>query len=73
MEAAAVKVPTSITVNPILKKDPHHQGSSQSKDDEQQQPTTPGKEKKHLKWDEQAIEEHDLLRGTRMKVRIPVS
>ena len=25
-------------------------------------------EKKHLTWDEHAIEEHDLLRGTRMKV-----
>ena len=25
--------------------------------------------KKSLKWDEYAIEEHDLLRGTRMKVR----
>ena len=25
--------------------------------------------KKHLAWDEDAIEEHDLLRGTRMKVR----
>ena len=24
---------------------------------------------KHLTWDEHAIEEHDLLRGTRMKVR----
>jgi len=24
--------------------------------------------KKELKWDEQVIEEHDLLRGTRMKV-----
>ena len=27
------------------------------------------KAKKALKWDEHAIEEHDLLRGTRMKVR----
>ena len=27
------------------------------------------KEKKALTWDEHAIEEHDLLRGTRMKVR----
>ena len=27
-----------------------------------------GKEKKHVEWDEHAIEEHDLLRGTRMKV-----
>lgn len=24
----------------------------------------------HIQWDEHAIEEHDLLRGTRMKVRI---
>jgi protein phosphatase inhibitor 2 len=28
-------------------------------------------EKKHLKWDEEAIEEHDLLRGTRMKIDEP--
>ncbi len=27
------------------------------------------KEKKALTWDEHAIEEHDLLRGSRMKVR----
>ena len=26
------------------------------------------KERKALTWDEHAIEEHDLLRGTRMKV-----
>lgn len=26
---------------------------------------------KHLKWDEQAIEEHDQLRGTRMKIDEP--
>lgn len=29
------------------------------------------KEKKHLKWDEKAIEEHDQLRGTRMKIDEP--
>jgi protein phosphatase inhibitor 2 len=29
------------------------------------------KQSKHLKWDEQAIEEHDLLRGTRMKIDEP--
>ena len=28
-------------------------------------------DKKHLKWDEKAIEEHDLLRGTRMKIEEP--
>ncbi|GAX20616.1 hypothetical protein FisN_3Hh533 [Fistulifera solaris] len=26
---------------------------------------------RHLKWDEAAIEEHDLLRGTRMKIEEP--
>ena len=33
----------------------------------------PGKTDKdrHLKWDEAAIEEHDLLRGTRMKIDEP--
>ena len=40
---------------PALKKDPTHTD----------------KEKKHLKWDEKAIEEHDLLRGTRMKIDEP--
>ena len=30
--------------------------------------STPDRDKKHLTWDEDAIEEHDLLRGTRMKV-----
>lgn len=29
------------------------------------------KQKKHLKWDEEAIEEHDQLRGTRMKIDEP--
>lgn len=32
---------------------------------------TSDKEKKHLKWDEVAIEEHDQLRGTRMKIEEP--
>jgi protein phosphatase inhibitor 2 len=31
----------------------------------------PGLEKKHLKWDEEVIEEHDQLRGTRMKIDEP--
>lgn len=30
-----------------------------------------GGDAKHLKWDEKAIEEHDLLRGTRMKIDEP--
>lgn len=43
-------------VKPALKKEVQHR--SHSKD-------------RHLKWDEQAIEEHDLLRGTRMKIDEP--
>lgn len=38
----------------------------------QNKPSSSSKgESKHLKWDEQAIEEHDLLRGTRMKIDEP--
>jgi protein phosphatase inhibitor 2 len=33
--------------------------------------TTSATVNKHLKWDEQVIEEHDLLRGTRMKIDEP--
>ena len=32
---------------------------------------TKGDPNKHLKWDEAAIEEHDQLRGTRMKIDEP--
>jgi len=77
-----IKVPATITVNPILKKEPHqhyHGPSSPSRaakegveeDDDDKMATTPGREKKHLTWDEHAIEEHDLLRGTRMKIDEP--
>mmetsp|Transcript_4730 Transcript_4730/g.10409 ORF Transcript_4730/g.10409 Transcript_4730/m.10409 type:complete len:199 (+) Transcript_4730:181-777(+) len=53
---------TSTSVNPILK---HHSPAltlvkSSSHND-----------KKSLKWDENAIEEHDKLRGTRMKIDEP--
>mmetsp|Transcript_16014 Transcript_16014/g.34648 ORF Transcript_16014/g.34648 Transcript_16014/m.34648 type:complete len:186 (-) Transcript_16014:1210-1767(-) len=68
MDDTAIKVPVPATtgkVNPILKKDPH-------------QPSSPsaaaqgdGAEKRHIVWDEHAIEEHDLLRGTRMKIDEP--
>jgi protein phosphatase inhibitor 2 len=44
------------SVKPALKKEVQHR--SHSKD-------------RHLKWDEQVIEEHDLLRGTRMKIDEP--
>ena len=44
-------------------------GGAATKRDADGKPTTPGRDKKHLTWDEHAIEEHDLLRGTRMKVK----
>ena len=78
-ESAINKVPSTASaagkvVNPILKKekDTHHQHPSPAKksiDKEDDENTSSGREKKHLKWDEHAIQEHDLLRGTRMKVR----
>jgi hypothetical protein len=62
--AAAAKSPplSSPAVQPGTSSDNNHSNNNSD--------TTPGKEKKHLKWDEHAIEEHDLLRGTRMKVWI---
>lgn len=76
MDESAIEVPStaSAVVNPILKKekDTHHQHPSPAKksiDGKDDNENTSGREKKHLKWDEHAIQEHDLLRGTRMKVR----
>lgn len=48
--------PTKKKVKPVLKKHPVDG-------------TDGGRPKKELKWDEEIIEEHDQLRGTRMKVR----
>ncbi|CAB9515949.1 expressed unknown protein [Seminavis robusta] len=48
--------PTDTKVKPALKK---------------KNPRSGEKPKKALKWDEVAIEEHDLLRGTRMKIDEP--
>lgn len=84
MDRTAGKVPPIIPirkVNPILKKETHHQkgdeeahaastsGATNGGATTADGKPSPGKEKRHLKWDEHAIEEHDLLRGTRMKVR----
>jgi len=49
-----------VKVKPALKKDPNS-GSKHK----------PSSADKHLKWDEPTIEEHDLLRGTRMKIDEP--
>jgi hypothetical protein len=70
---------TARAANPILKKERHYvvEASSSATAASATAPpiasladgkSTPGKAKKHLAWDEHAIEEHDLLRGTRMKV-----
>lgn len=85
MNETAVKQPPAATamatdkgnkaVHPILKKetDTHHQHMSTTSSTSTTSPAAKhdrdGKEKKHLQWDEHAIQEHDLLRGTRMKVR----
>lgn len=46
--------------------------SSSEQQQQQQQPQPPQRNThKHLKWDEAIIEEHDLLRGTRMKIDEP--
>ena len=74
MDSATIKMPPAETVHPILK------GSSPNKNKDAKTKTgddaanTNGRgnkksaTEKHLTWDEHAIEEHDLLRGTRMKV-----
>jgi len=72
MDLTTIKMPPAETVHPILKGSPNKKdaktgdaaaatsGSSNKKSDKSTE--------KHLTWDEHAIEEHDLLRGTRMKV-----
>ena len=56
-------------VKPALKKHPLHSGDDTSGDNKAVGVDGQKKKKKALKWDGEAIEEHDLLRGTRMKVR----
>jgi protein phosphatase inhibitor 2 len=50
----------SVKVKPALKTESHKKNSAARASGD-----------KHLKWDEQAIEEHDQLRGTRMKIDEP--
>lgn len=50
----------SINVKPALKSDSRRKKTADMASGD-----------KHLKWDEQAIEEHDQLRGTRMKIDEP--
>mmetsp|Transcript_26182 Transcript_26182/g.42559 ORF Transcript_26182/g.42559 Transcript_26182/m.42559 type:complete len:196 (+) Transcript_26182:76-663(+) len=69
MDSTNIKMPPADTVNPILKH-PRDEGSS---DASKTAAASAGKSDKsrHIVWDEHAIEEHDLLRGTRMKIEEP--
>mmetsp|Transcript_3833 Transcript_3833/g.5055 ORF Transcript_3833/g.5055 Transcript_3833/m.5055 type:complete len:201 (-) Transcript_3833:45-647(-) len=53
---SGTNTPHNQRVKPVLKKNDDMQGE---------------KRERHLKWDEHAIEEHDKLRGTRMKIDEP--
>ena len=75
---AVVGTSAAVKHKPILKNEPQFQSTTSSSSPKHTKQngeskvgaTTPSnKEKRHLKWDEDAIQEHDLLRGTRMKVR----
>eukprot|EP01082_Thalassiosira_pseudonana_P014443 g13075.t1 g13075 contig7:824696-825681(-) len=79
MDSAAIEIPTplptEVRVKPVLK---HPEAASSTKSNAAMLDNegsggakTTGEEKKHLTWDEHAIEEHDLLRGTRMKIDEP--
>ena len=74
---AVVGTSAAVKHKPILKNDPQFQSTTSTsspkhvkQNGDSKVDTTPNsKEKRHLKWDEDVIQEHDLLRGTRMKVR----
>ena len=59
-----IQTPSSPTVKPALKHPAKHPPENTNGPID-----VDVKKEKHLTWDEHAIEEHDLLRGTRMKVR----
>jgi len=69
MEQSVEEEAAKKKVKPALKKVPVHSKDGSSA----QSPTgdAAGKKKKELHWDEEAIEEHDQLRGTRMKIEEP--
>jgi hypothetical protein len=65
-------MPPAETVHPILKH-PREEGSPSkalAANKVGSVGNTKSDKSRHLTWDEHAIEEHDLLRGTRMKVRL---
>lgn len=61
LDTTADQLAIQLKVKPALKKDPVHVAGNE-------EPLTSEKSDRHLQWDEQAIAEHNLLRGTRMKV-----
>jgi hypothetical protein len=74
MDSATIKMPPAETVHPILKH-PREEGSPSKALAATNKVggsggNTKSDKSRHLTWDEHAIEEHDLLRGTRMKVRL---
>lgn len=72
MDSTNIKMPPADTVHPILKH-PRDEGSSKTSKTGAASAASADKKSdksRHIAWDEHAIEEHDLLRGTRMKVRL---
>ena len=76
MDSTNIKMPPADTVHPILKH-PRDEGSpSKASKTAAASAASDGNKSdksRHIAWDEHAIEEHDLLRGTRMKVRLLIS
>ncbi len=72
MDSVTIKMPPAETVHPILKGSSPNKNKEAKTADAAANTNGSGNKKsateKHLTWDEHAIEEHDLLRGTRMKV-----
>jgi protein phosphatase inhibitor 2 len=61
--------PGRSSVKPALKRDSDAVAAAAA--DAADHDNKQNKEHRHLKWDEKAIEEHDQLRGTRMKIDEP--
>jgi len=62
------------TVRPAITKKPHYgvvSHTTKGSQPEKEPRPNETKKKKILSWDEHAIEEHDQLRGTRMKIEEP--
>lgn len=69
MEDQDDRKPAAIVPGEHVKDSPHRRVKPALK--KKPAPRSGDQEKKHLKWDEEVIEEHDLLRGTRMKIDEP--